>query len=152
MIRTLGIILVLGIILTGGTLFLAPQAHPDFPPLYKVKRLEEKVIEKTKHTPQARADYDAQLLQNRLEDIQYVTSNKEYGLFLGVSLRYGATAGTLRNFILTNRLHSKNSSTIQLFKTQQASIQKLLSKKGDQEEWKFIQDDVNYLTIYQQGL
>src|SRR5260221_14531904 len=140
--------IVIGIVLIGGVVFLARWAYPDIPPLYNLRRFEEKIIEYTKTTPDARADYYTHLLQNRLDDIPYVGGSQEYPLFLSTSLSYSATAGTLSNWIISHSLKSRKATTLTLFNKHSAMLKKILSKKDTQDEWKFIQDDVNYLSIY----
>lgn len=144
------IILVALIILT--TLFLAPYANPDFSLLYKVRRAEEKIIEITKIKPEAKADYDIQLLQNRLNDLFYVADHKEYPLFVSTSLRYAATAGKLTELIKSKSLNAKKNQAIKLFEKHKRLIQQTLSKTGTNDDWKFIHDDINYLTIYEKVL
>lgn len=135
-----------------GVAFLSQWARPDFYPFYNLKRFEEKIIEITKINPEARADYDMQLLQYRLEDVEYITDNEEYNMFVPTSLRYSTTAGDLTNWVLGHSLNDKKKVIVNFFKMHQSILEKILRKNGQQGSWKFIQDDINYLTIYENEL
>jgi|SRR3989344_7869276 len=143
-----GLLIVLGssIIL----LLLSPQANPDFPELYKVKRLQEKIFFTIQLSPSRKADYYLTLLSIRSQEIENLVKNRSYGYILSSSLRYSATAGMLTELIKQNNLSEHIAPTLKTFKTHQKLFESLVSgyPTEENESWKFIQDDFNYLTIY----
>jgi len=134
---------------------------PDSP-LYKIKRLEEKVFAKFLTNPSSQLSYDKTLLSNRLREIQYLVDNREYHEFYMSSLRYSTTAGDIANLIFSRNMNSEKKKTVTMFKDQQNEIKKLIGErdaynklvpvKDERGEWGFLQDDINYLTIYMKKL
>lgn len=143
---TITILVVLAI-----SLILSQSASPDTPPFFLLKRLQEKVFLKTKSTPQDQVDYMSSLLEVRLKELQNQVNNKSYGYILPSALRYSALAGQITDLIVANNLTDKVEET----KNQFLSHKKVLDviyviypKNTDNEEYKYIQDDYNYLGLY----
>lgn len=133
-------------------LWITPSTMPDLPELYSLKRVEEKIILTLKSNPSDKVTYEKTLLNNRLEELTYISHNKNYDLILTCSLRYAATAGQLTQYLLSNNMKNETVSTVQFFKQQQKAINKLYAGKDSNDNWKFVHDDFNYLTIYSQKL
>src|SRR5882724_564056 len=138
-------------LLVGASLFLANLSMPDST-LYPLKRLEEKVVLKSKITPSDKLAYNVVLLDRRLTEMAYIVQNREYEYYYSSSLRYATTAGDSTNLILANFLKSQASSTNKIFKKHQVTLKKFLVQKENHDEWKFVQDDINYLIIYSNKL
>lgn len=135
------------------TLILSQKATPNVPPLFALKRVQEKVYLKLKSNPEARLDYMVFLLNNRLYELDAVVKGKNYGYVLSAASRYSTLAGQITDLIITNNLKDKASSIKQIFENHYKTLVDLyvFYPKNDPEnnhEWKYIQDDYNYLKIY----
>lgn len=145
-----GLIVILAIIAL--LLLLSLKANPDMPPLFALKRVQEKVFFEFKSTPRDRVDYMSSLLESRLQELQNVVKNKSYDDVLKASLRYSTLAGQITELIETNNLTEK----VEIVRDQFLNHQKILDALyvaypkniPDNVEWKYIQDDFNYLGLY----
>lgn len=140
------------VVVVVGSLFLAQNATPDFAPFYSIKRFEEKLVSYTKRSPESKASYDEFLLNRRLDDLKYIISNNEYDGFIQTSLRFSTTAGNLANYIIANHLKDRVNHTKWLFWHDENIIKNLMKGHNGNDNWKFIQDDINYLGIYYKEL
>lgn len=146
----LGMIIIL--VLLAGSLLLSQKANPDQQLLFGLKRVQEKAFLKLKVTPRDRLDYMSGLLDTRLVELQNVVKNKNYDYVLRSSLRYSSLAGEITDLIVANNLTDK----VEEIKTQFLNHQKLVDELyvaypkniPDNVEWKYIQDDFNYLGLY----
>lgn len=145
-----GLIVILAIIAL--LLLLSLKANPDMPPFFALKRIQEKVFLTTKSAPRDRVDYMSSLLESRLQELQNVVKNKSYDDVLKASLRYSTLAGQITELIETNNLTEK----VEIVRDQFLNHQKILDALyvaypkniPDNVEWKYIQDDFNYLSLY----
>ncbi len=146
----LGLIIILAVIAL--SLLLSLKATPDMVPFFALKRVQEKAFLKIKSTPGDKVDYMSSLLDSRLEELQNVVKNKNYDYVLHSSLRYSSLAGQITDSVVTNNLTDK----VEGVKTQFSNHRKLLDELyvaypkniRDNVEWKYIQDDFNYLKLY----
>ncbi len=143
---------VLIVILTvvAGSLFLSNQASPDSL-LFGVKRLQEKVFMNISQTPEKKVDYYMSLLDKRLEEIDYLVKNKQSNYLWSASLRYSTSAGEISKLIVDNNLTSYASKAITKFKSHQIVLKNLdetFPNHYNVEEWKYLQDDSNYIDLY----
>jgi len=137
----LGVLAILAVLLLG--LMFSEKTDPAFEALWLIKRSEEKVYTKFK-TGQDRIDYNYVMLNRRLKELESLVAGKNYNFILSASLRYSTTAGQLTEMVTdTHKL-------AMIFMEQRKVLQELLDKypKDVNEEWKYIQDDINYLDIY----
>lgn len=146
----LAAIIVLGLLAI--LLVASNSANPDRLD-YGFKRLQEKLYLSLKFSPQQKADYYETLLNNRLNELKYLTNNKKTYLLWQSSSRYSATAGQLTDLIGQNDLKDKAAQFISIFQTHQAAINNLLTNyPGDldptEENSKFLTDAINYLNQY----
>lgn len=145
----LGLIIFLTIVVL--SLLLSLRANPDMPPFFALKRIQEKAFLQFKSSAESRVDYMSSLLDSRLEELQNVVKNKNYDYVLRSSLRYSTLAGQITDLIVSNNLTDK----IETARNQFLNHQKLLDtlyvaypKNTDNLEYKYIQDDFNYLKLY----
>lgn len=146
----LGLIIILVIFVI--SLLLSLKANPDMPPFFALKRLQEKTFLNFKSNAGDRVDYMSSLLESRLSELQNVVNNKSYDYVLSSSLRYSASAGQITELIIADNLTDK----VDAIKNQFLNHQKLLDALyvvypkdiPDNVEWKYIQDDFNYLGLY----
>ena len=146
----LGLIIILSFLAL--SLLLSLKANPDVPPFFALKRLQEKAFLKLKSTPQDRVDFMSRLLDSRLEELQNVVKNKNYTYVLRSSLRYSSLAGEIADLVVTNNLTDKVPGIKQQFLNHQKLLDELYvaypKNIPDNVEWKYIQDDFNYLGLY----
>lgn len=134
------------------SLALSLKANPDMPPFFALKRVQEKIFLKFKSNVGNRLDYMSRLLDTRLVELQNIVMNKNYDFVLRSSLRYSSLAGEITDLIEVNNLTDQAEG----IKKQFLNHQKLLTELyvaypkniPDNVEWKYIQDDFNYLTLY----
>lgn len=134
------------------SLILSQKASPNIPPLFTLKRVQEKIFLKLKSNPEKRLDYMLFLLDNRLEELGAVVRAKHYDYVLSSASRYSTLAGQITDFILANNLKDNVQNTKHTFEDHYKILVDLyvFYPKSDLEnhEWKYIQDDYNYLKIY----
>lgn len=143
-----------GLLILAVSLLLSDRALPSSPELYSLKRLQEKAFMVFKTNPRDKANYYNLLLDKRLNELIAIIESRQSNLILSSSLRYSTTAGLMTEIIKANRLANAVTATQEKFKEHQKIIRKLDDSypKDENEEWKFIQDDYNYLAIYSQQL
>lgn len=145
----LGLIIILAIFAL--SLILSQTASPDFPPLFALKRIQEKAYLSLKSNPIDRLEYMRFLLDNRLEELSNIVKNKNYDYVLNSSLRYSTTAGQVTELIISNNLRNYVDPIKQQFSNHQKvlnDVYVLYPKNTDNVEYKYIEDDINYLDIY----
>ncbi len=133
------------------SLLLSQTAGPDAPLLFGLKRIQEKAFLSMKSSPADKVDYMSSLLESRLSELQNQVNNQSYGYILPSASRYSAIAGQITDLVIDNNLTEKAES----LKKQFLSHQKILDaiyvkypKNTDNMEYKYIQDDYNYLGLY----
>lgn len=146
----LGLIIFLAIIAV--SLISAPHSGPDFPPLFALKRIQEKTFLKFQSSPEGKLIYMSSILNSRLEELQNLVNNKNYNYVLPSSLRYFSLAGQMTDLIIANNLTGQVSAVKEQFLKHRKIIDTIYviypKNIPDNEEWKYIQDDYNYLAIY----
>lgn len=148
------LVLISGILLLTVGLLYSDSALPSSVEFYSLKRLQEKIFMIAKNNPRDKVNYYSLLLDKRLQEIQAVIENRDFNLILSSSLRYSTTAGLMTNLIVTGNLSDLYVPTVEKFKKHQIIFKSLDDNypKDEGQEWKFIQDDYNYLSIYLQQL
>ncbi len=129
-------------------LFLSPRSNPDFPPLYNLKRLQEKLFSAISTSPTAKADYQQYLLDQRLAELDHLVKSQQYTYLWSSSLRYAAVAGNLTDYIIANNLKDKIPVVTEQFRNHQRALYALYvyyPKNINNDEWKYVLDDINYL-------
>lgn len=132
-------------------LYYATVSMPDSP-VYPLKRLEEKAMFKLGSSRSKQISYNEMLLNRRFQELQYVLSLREYPLFLSSSLRYSTTAGDITDMIISDKDVAEAKNALHIFAKQRGELKHFVAKKDTQNDWKFIQDSANYLTIYSNKL
>ena len=145
----LGIIFVLAILCL--SLILSQKANPDFPPLFNLKRLQENFFLKLKSSPAQKVEYMSSLLDSRLIEIQNIINDQSYSDMLTTSLRYSTQAGKITDLIIANNLTDKVNPAKNQFMDHRKFLYALYvayPKNTDNVEYKYIEDDINYLNLY----
>lgn len=133
------------------SLLLSQKANPDIPLLFNLKRLQEKAFLNLKFSPRDQVEYMSSLLNARLEELSNVVKNKNYDYVLPSASRYSTTAGQITELIIANNLRDKVEDTKNQFLAQLQVLQEIYviyPKNFDNEEYKYIEDDINYLNLY----
>ena len=111
--------------------------------------MQEKTILEMKSSPQAKADYLIYLLEQRAREIEQMILSRNFEYTLESSLRYSSTAGQLTEMVSKNDLNDKQQIILQIFNTHKTRFKPLLDHfPMDNTERKYLEDDINYLTIY----
>lgn len=146
----LGAIIILSVLAIA--LLLSQNANPDFRPFWSLKRVQEKIYLKFKNSPQDKIDYMSGLLNVRLNEMDHLVNSKSYDFVLPASLRYSTLAGQITDLIIANNLKDKIPAITAQFIDHQAvlrSIYVIYPKNiSDNVEYKYIEDDINYLRLY----
>ncbi len=152
------IILIIVLTIVALSLILSQKATPDNPMLFGLKRLQEKTYLNFKSNPMDRLDYMSSLLDKRLAEIAAILDHKKYDFLLSSSLRYSTLAGEMTDLVISNNLKDKqsfSSSKVVAVKDQFNKHKKVLfdlyvayPKNTQNLEYKYLEDDINYLNIY----
>ena len=92
------------------------------------------------------------MLDIRLKELQDVVNNKKYDYVLPAASRYSTLAGQITDLVIANNLTDKINSIGNQFLNHQKILDDLYEiypkNIPDNVEWKYIQDDFNYLGLY----
>lgn len=133
------------------SLIFSQKASPNFPPLFALKRIQEKAYLNLKGNPQDKLDYMSILLNRRLEELDSIVTSKSYDYLLYSSLRYSTLAGQITEIIIENNMKDKVPATIDQFQNHKKVLQDIYvryPKNTENLEYKYIEDDINYLNLY----
>lgn len=147
----LEIVLIVVLALGAFSLLLTRYVNPDFPPLFNLKRLQEKTFLNFQVGLEAKVKYMSFLLEIRLGEIKHLVENKQYVFLLDASLRYSTLAGEITDLIISNNLKSQLEPTKNQFLYHKQILNNLYilyPKNTDNVEYKYLEDDMNYLDIY----
>lgn len=133
------------------SLILSLNANPNIPPLFTIKRAQETVFLKLKPNLSDKVDYMRAMLDSRLNELGEVVKVRGSGKILTSSSRYSTLAGQITDLIIENKMTDKVESVKAQFLNHKKILDALYvayPKNTDDWEWKFIQDDFNYLKLY----
>lgn len=122
-------------------------------PLFPLRRLDEKIILMTKHDPDSHTKYLLDLVDNRMSDLSFIMNKNQYAYLLPASLRYSSTVGTLTEYVQTHNLKQFTPDIQKKLSRHTQILQRLIKQyHGKHEEWKYLQDDINYIEQYKTQL
>ncbi|MBI2597149.1 hypothetical protein HYW41_03270 [Candidatus Daviesbacteria bacterium] len=145
----LGAIFILAVLVL--SLILSQTASPDSQLFWGLKRIQEKVYLKLKSNPNEKLDYMRFLLDRRLQELKSQVERQSYGYILPSALRYSTLAGQITDIIIVNNMKDQVASIINQFKDHQKALYEIYviyPKNTDNLEYKYIEDDINYLKLY----
>ena len=147
----LGLIIILAAAVV--SLLMAPRSTPDSI-LFPLKRVQEQIFLKFKTNPTSQVEYLSSLLNSRLEELSIMAASKDHSYVLPSSSRYSSTAGTITQLIIDHRLANESKMATELFSKHKQVLGRVLENypKDTDTERKYIEDDINYLSIYIQQL
>lgn len=116
---------------------------------YGVKRFKEKFILLTKFSKNKKADYYLKLIDIRLAELKYTIENKDMANFETTTQRYFTTVGQYTDF-LKNKKVSYDKSFIEKRLSEHVPVLEKLRDNFEYStaEYRFVQDDINYLNNY----
>ncbi len=132
-------------------LVASQSASPDFPLLFGLKRQQEKVFFSFKSTPQEKVDYMRSLLNIRLNELSSQVNRQSYSHILPSASRYSSLAGEITDIIVSNNMKDQVNAVMEQFTQHKKVLQDLYviyPKNTDNVEYKYIEDDINYLDLY----
>lgn len=144
-------VLVVGLVL----LLLSQNATPANAWLFNLKRSQEKVILGLKPGPETKFEYLMNLQNIRLNELETVVNNGEYSYVLSAASRYSTFAGQLVEFLKQNGLSGRKDAVEAMFAEHKNRLWKayvIFPKNTADDSYKFIEDDINYLDLYQKQL
>lgn len=118
---------------------------------YGLKRFKEKLyLTFLFYSKDKKIDYYRELVSRRLAELKYVVENKDMANFENATTRFFVAAGQLTDFLTKNGTADQKSEAVKFLSSHTLVLEGLRDTFGDQEkaEWRFIQDDINYLTMY----
>lgn len=145
----LGAIIILCLLVI--SLVLSQRANPDAPLMFNLKRIQEKIFLKLKSSPEKQVDYMSNILESRLQELANEVNSKNYGFVLPAASRYSTLAGQITDLVVGNNLTNKVAAIRSQFLEHQKILNDLYviyPKNTDNVEYKYIQDDYNYLSLY----
>ncbi len=146
----LGLIILL--VIFALSLLISMGASSDMPPFFALKRVQENIFLKFKSNPRDKVNYMIGMLDSRLEELGNVVKNKNYGYVLKAASRYSTLAGQITDLVTGNNMTDKVDVVRNQFLNHQKALDQLYviypKNIPENEEWKFILDDFNYLKLY----
>jgi len=106
---------------------------------------------KLKTNPSDKVDHMSLLLDRRLEELNNQVNGKSYGYILPSASRYSTLAGQITDLIVVSNIKDKVASVTDQFKNHQKVLQKIYviyPKNTENVEYKYTEDDINYLNLY----
>lgn len=149
----LGAVVILTVLVV--SLMLSQTASPDNSAFWSLKRAQEKVYLKLKSNPAERLDYMSLLLDRRLQELKSQVDRQSYSHILPSASRYSTLAGQITDMIVVNNMKDKAASITNQFREHQKVLYEtyvIYPKNTDNVEYKYIEDDMNYLGIYLEKL
>lgn len=136
----------------------APQAievtyekvNPQDGGSYALKRLKEKaMLALLSLSKKKKAGYYNKLVGNRLAELKFIVDKKDMANFESATTRYFATAGQFVNFLVRKNLTEEKSKAHELLASHIPLLESLRDTYNPTTaEWRFMQDDVNYVKMY----
>lgn len=133
------------------SLLLSQISSPDSPLLFSLKRIQENAFLNLKSNPEERVDYMRSLLNTRLEELKSQVNRESYGYILPSASRYSTLAGQITDIVIQNNMKDQVNSIKDQFIAHQKILQEIYviyPKNTENVEYKYIEDDINYLKIY----
>lgn len=150
-IKKIQLILIFVLAFFGLSLILSQNANPDATLIFGLKRIQEKTFLSFKSEPVSRLDYMSNMLENRLEELSNSVKNKKYDYVLPAASRYSSLAGQMTDLIIANNLSDKIDPVKNQFSAHAKVLHEIYviyPKNTENVEYKYIEDDINYLKIY----
>lgn len=121
--------------------------------IYPLMRLEEKLLEKFQFNKEAKKKYYQDLVQKRLAELKFIIDNSYLDELEKSSQRVSYQVGILTDYVVREKLDSKKSTVIDLYKKDKLILEKLRDKyHSNSSFWMLIQHIINSVDINLQKL
>lgn len=143
--------LVIIVLVFAVALIASQNANPNNPPVFGLKRVQEKAFLSLKTNPRDKVEYLSSLLNLRLKEFENLINNGSFSYLWSSSIRHSTFAGQITEIITTNNLTDMVKSAKLQFEDHKNRLNALYvayPKNTDNLEWKYILDAINYLNIY----
>lgn len=140
---------VLGNSVTAAAAIGYEQVNPKDGFNYGLKRFREKVSFFLKFSKDSKAKFLEKQVNMRLSELKYTINQKDMANFESATTRYFATVGQYTDFLKEKDVSYNKEEIVKNFDEHIAVI-KELQKNFDSAtaEWRFLEDDINYIKIY----
>lgn len=118
---------------------------------YVLKRFKEKIeLALLFYSKDRKADYYKKLVSSRLAELKFVVDKKDMANFENATTRYFTTVGQFADFLTKNGTIDQKSQAVKNLSSHIPVLKELRDTFEGQEkaEWRFIQDDINYVKMY----
>lgn len=116
---------------------------------YGIKRVKEKIRLLLSFSSESKITYYQVLLKVRLAELKYVVDNRDIADIETTTQRYSSTVGELTDLVINNQLDNRKQETKDLLLNQLKVVDALKgSYDNTTAEWRFVENDSNYLKIY----
>lgn len=118
---------------------------------YGLKRFREKLyLILLFYSKDQKIGYYSELATRRLAELKYVVENKDMANFENATTRYFATVGQFTDLLIKDGSAGQRSEVVKSLSPHIFVLEGLRDTFRGQEkaEWRFIQDDINYTTMY----
>lgn len=116
---------------------------------YGVKRFKEKFFLAVNFSKNKKADYLLNLTDVRLAELKYTIENKDMANFETSTQRYFTTIGQYVEHLTSKKVVYDKKIISEKLDKHTPILEKLRdSFPSDTAEWRFVQDDINYLKNY----
>ncbi|OGE16952.1 hypothetical protein A3F00_02930 [Candidatus Daviesbacteria bacterium RIFCSPHIGHO2_12_FULL_37_11] len=125
------------------------QVNPSDGSKYLIKRIGEKINMFFSFSSKSKVKVYKKLVNVRLAELKFIIEKKEMGYFEAATKRYFTTVGQLKNLLVSSNIKSE----FMPIKEELSSHISVLIKLRDSydpstAEWRFVEDDINYVKGY----
>lgn len=120
---------------------------------YVFKRALERVVTFFAFSDNSKTDDYKKLLNTRLSELKYIIENKKMAYFEKATQRYFTIAGQLTEYLISKNLSNDYESTRELLMSHVPILTQLRDRfEFGTAEWRFVEDDINYIKEYANNL
>lgn len=116
---------------------------------YLLKRVREKISMVFAFSNERKINNYKKLVQVRLAELKFVIENKEMGYFEKSTQRYFTTVGQLTEFLTNKNIMTTNQEVREMLSSHIPILSRLRDTYNPTTaEWRFVEDDINYIKGY----
>lgn len=125
------------------------EVNPEDGTGYWIKRIKEKLWLFFSFSDVSKLNFQKKLVNSRFSELKYIIENNQMAYFEKATQRYFTTVGQLTNFALSKKLNSEYGGVSDLLSSHLPILVSLRDKfKSTTAEWRFVEDDINYVKGY----
>lgn len=117
---------------------------------YVIKRFKEKVAMFFSFTNSGKLNNLEKQAKTRLAELKLIVDDKQMGFFEKATQRYFTTAGQMTDFVVAKKMNNNKDEVMEILSSHLPVLMILRDKFPDntKAEWRFLEDDVNYVKMY----